>query len=222
MATAAVQARRSAFRFRAKYAVFAVVGMMIAYVIHHNESFLWHPDAPIWQHYEGFKWYLLPHGLAGACAILLGPLQFSDRLRQRFTRLHRVLGRLYVTGALIVSPLGVYLQYFNERIGGSRSFTLAAATNAVLLMLTTGVAFVFIRQRKIQQHRQWMTRSFAVAIVFLEVRVISGLAGWENPVAIETTVWICLAFSLLVGDLALQLQEYLRTRPSVTAQATAL
>jgi len=120
-------------------------------------------------------------------------------------------------GALIVSPLGVYLQYFDERIGGTRSFTLAAVADAALLMITTGIAFVFIRQKKVQQHRQWMTRSFAVAIVFLEVRVITGLAGWENPVAIETTVWMCLAFSLLVGDIALQLQEYLRLRPGARA-----
>ena len=221
MATAAVHARRAAFHSRAKYVIFTVVGLMIAYVIHHNESFLWHPHAPIWQHYEGFKWYLLPHGLAGACAILLGPMQFSDRLRHRFTKLHRVLGRLYVVGALIVSPLGVYLQYFDERIGGTRSFTLGAVTDAALLMITTGVAFAFVRQRKIQQHRQWMTRSFAVAIVFLEVRVITGLAGWENPAAAETIVWMCLAFSLLIGDIALQVQEYLRSRPGVTAQATA-
>jgi len=66
-----------------------------------------------------------------------------------------------------------------------------------------------------------MTRSFAVAIVFLEVRVITGLAGWENPVATETVVWMCLAFALLVGDIALQVEEYLRTRPVVRAQATA-
>ena len=222
MATAAVQVGRGVFHFRIKYVVFTVVGLMIAYVIHHNESFLWHPHAPVWQHYEGFKWYLLPHGLAGACAILLGPMQFSDRLRQRFTKLHRVLGRFYVVGALIVSPLGVYLQYFDERIGGTRSFTLAAVADAALLMITTGVAFVFIRQRKIQQHRQWMTRSFAVAIVFLEVRVITGLSGWDNnPVAIETTVWMCVAFALLVGDIALQVQEYLRTRPGVRVQAAA-
>src|SRR5262249_28316689 len=89
LATATVQVR-PASRLRPKYFVFGLVGLMIAYVIQHNESFLWHHDDPVWQHYQPFKWYLLPHGLAGACAILLGPLQFSDRLRQRYTKLHRV------------------------------------------------------------------------------------------------------------------------------------
>lgn len=195
---------------------------MMAYVIQHNESFLWHHDAPVWQHYEGFKWYLLPHGLAGACSILLGPLQFSDRLRQRYTKLHRVVGRIYIFGALVVAPLGIYLQYFDERVGGTRSFTLAAITDAALLMITTAIAFGFILNGKVQQHRQWMTRSFCVAIVFLEVRVIVGLGGWDhNRTVIETIVWMCVGSSLLVGDVVLQIQEYLRTRPAAKVQTAA-
>jgi hypothetical protein len=45
---------------------------------------------PVRQHYQPFKWWLLPHGLAGACALLPGPMQFSDRLRKRLARFHRV------------------------------------------------------------------------------------------------------------------------------------
>ena len=69
-------------------------GLMSACVLYHDENFLINPIDPIWQHYEPFKWWLLPHGLAGACALLLGPLQFSNRLRSRFRKLPRVLGRI--------------------------------------------------------------------------------------------------------------------------------
>jgi uncharacterized membrane protein len=208
---------------RPKYILFTLIGLMIGYVLYHNESFLVHPKDPVWNHYHAFRWWLLPHGLAGACAILLGPLQFSDRLRARYTKLHRVVGRIYVFGALIVAPLGAYIQYFEERMGGPRSFTVAAVVDAALLMLTTGIAFTFILQGKVQQHRQWMTRSFAVALVFLEVRVIAGVTGWEKlgTPAIETIVWTCLAFSVVVGDLALQIQELLRIR-AVPARSRAV
>jgi len=201
-------------RVRPKYAVFTFVGLMIAYVLYHNESFLVHPNDPVWHHYHAFRWWLLPHGLAGACAILLGPLQFSDRLRARFTKFHRVIGRIYIAGAMVLAPLGAYIQYFEERNGGPRSFTMAAGVDAFLLMTTTAIAFGFILNGKVQQHRQWMTRSFAVALVFLEVRVIGGITGWDkNPAAIETIVWTCVAFSLLIGDIVLQAQELLRSRP---------
>ncbi len=59
-----------------------------------------------------------------------------------------------------------------------------------------------------------MTRSFAVALVFLEGRVVGGVTGWENlgNHVDETIVWACLAFSILSADLVLQLQDLAHTR----------
>jgi len=210
---------------RAKYLVFAFIGLMMAYVLRHNEHFLIDPQDPVWQHYQPFKWKLLPHGLAGACALLLGPMQFSDRLRQRYAKFHRIAGRFYVAGVFIAAPLGFYIQYFEERMGEARSFSIAAGVDATLWMLTTGIAFAFILKGKVQQHRQWMTRSFAVALVFLEVRVILGITGWETlgSAVVETVVWVCLAFSILLADVALQWQELRRTRPiAVKAKAASV
>lgn len=198
------------FWLRPKYLLFALIGMMIAYVIGHNERFLIDPADPIWDHYEPFKWWLLPHGLAGACALFLAPMQFSDRLRARAPKLHRVAGRIYVGSVfLVVAPLGAYIQYFEERLGFTRSFTIAAVVDAILLMSTTAIGFYFILRRRVQQHRQWMTRSYAVALVFFEVRLISGVFGLDDagPAVGELIVWICLAFSLLLADIVLQIQE---------------
>jgi uncharacterized membrane protein len=194
---------------RPKYLLFAAIGLMLAYVIPHDESFLVHPEDPLWQHYEPFKWWLLPHGIAGACALLLGPMQFSDRLRDRFRQFHRVVGRIYVAAVFVAAPLGFYIQYFKERIGDPRSFSIAAASEAALWTISTGIAIVFILKGRVQEHRQWMTRSFAVALVFLEVRLIGGVGGFESldTHANETIVWACLAFSILSADLVLQWQQ---------------
>jgi len=66
-----------------------------------------------------------------------------------------------------------------------------------------------------------MTRSFAVALVFLEVRVIGGLGGWESldVHANETIVWFCLAFAILSADLALQWQQLGRSTAVVGREA---
>ena len=204
-------------RVRPKYLMFGLLGLMFVYVLGHDESFLVNPKDPIWQHYEPFKWWLLPHGIAGTCALLLGPMQFSDRLRTRFKQLHRVVGRIYVGGVFVAAPLGFYIQYFEERMGNFRSFSIAAAADATLWVTTTAIALVFILKGKSQEHRQWMTRSFAVAVVFLEVRVIGGLGGWENldNHTNETIVWACLAFSILSADLVLQWQELRRQRSAL-------
>jgi uncharacterized membrane protein len=211
--------------FRAKYFAFGVVFVMMAYVLNHNERFLIDASNAAWKHYEPFKWWLLPHGMAAACALLLGPMQFSDRLRRRYIKLHRVVGYIYVCGALIGAPLGTYIQYrFDEKMGDSRSFTIATVVDALLWMSTTTIALIFARRSKIQQHRQWMTRSYAVAIVFLEVRFISGVGGWDSsgPATTETIIWICIALSLFIADIANQWQDFRAARrPVAKAMAQA-
>jgi len=99
------------------------------------------------------------------------------------------------------------------RIGGTRSETIATGVFAILLMSTTSIALFFILNRKIQQHRQWMTRSYAVALVFFEARLIPGILGLDDNVAAGDTIdWICLVLAIPLADLVLQLQESWRTR----------
>jgi uncharacterized membrane protein len=195
----------------ARIFLWTFVGLMMVYVLYHNERFLINRADPIWAHYQPFKWWLLPHGIAGACALFLGPMQFSDRLRQRYLKLHRTVGWIYVAGALIVAPLGTYIQFFEERMQAPRSFTMAAGSDAALLMLTTAIALFFILRGNIQQHRQWMTRSYAVALVFLEVRLISGLTGLDNSdKAGEIIVWMCVIFAVPLADIVLNWREFKR------------
>lgn len=191
-------------RLNAKYVVFSVIAVMTLYVLYHNERFLIEPSNPLWERYAPFKWWLLPHGVFGALVILLGPLQFSDRLRRRYTRAHRIAGRLYVAGALLLGPLGAYIQYYEERRGAPRSFTVLAVVNAVMLMAATALAFLFAYKRRIAPHRQWMVRSYAIALVFIEGRFIMGVTGWEQlgVEMVQAIIWSCLAMSILLADLA--------------------
>jgi uncharacterized membrane protein YozB (DUF420 family) len=102
---------------------------------------------------------------------------------------------------------------------------MAVATHGVLWMMTTGIAFALILKGKVQQHRQWMTRSFVVGpLVFIGARVILGVTGLENLslAAIETTLWVCLAFSILLADVVLQCQELLRVRSASSMETVAV
>jgi uncharacterized membrane protein YozB (DUF420 family) len=210
-------------RLRPKYLVFAGIGLMLAYVLRHNEIFLIDSQHPEWQHIHPFRWYLLPHAIAGACALLLAPMQFSDRLRRSYAKFHRVVGRVYIGGVLVAAPFGFYVQFFEERMGATRTFSMAAVTQAISWIVTTLIALILIRQGKVDAHRRWMTRSFSVALVFLEVRVLIGLTGWENlgPNAVEASVWACNVFALLAADVVLQCQEWMRSRPLRPAAGVA-
>ena len=186
-----------------KRLVFTAVGAMTLYVLYHNERFLIEPENPIWKHYAEIAFWLVPHAVAGTCALLLAPLQFSERLRKRYTTTHHVVGRIYVIGALVLAPLGAYGQYLSESSGAPREFTTLAIVDAAMLMTTTLVAYLFAIRRRITQHRQWMTRSYAVALVFFEGRLVGGLLGIDSNVnATMAAIWACLALSMLFAEIA--------------------
>jgi hypothetical protein len=196
-------------KVNAKYVVFSAIALASTYVLYHNERFLVDSSHPAWQHYAPFKWWLLPHGIFGAIVLLFAPLQFSDRLRKRFTRAHRIMGRLYVVGAILLAPLGAYIQYYQERMGAPRSFTILAIVDAAMLMGATTIAFVFAFRRKIALHRQWATRSYAIALVFIAGRFVLGITGWETlgVEIVQAIIWGCLALSVPLADIALNWRE---------------
>src|SRR4051812_41079713 len=102
---------------RPKTLLFAAIGLMYVFVLVTTESFLWDKSSPEWAHIAPFKMWLLPHGLAAACALLLGPFQFSERLRRKHITLHKTFGYLYIAGCYAGAPLGLYIQRFEEKLG---------------------------------------------------------------------------------------------------------
>src|SRR6476620_1053270 len=196
-------------KLNAKYVTFSAIALASTYVLYHNERFLIDGSHPAWQHYAPFKWWLLPHGIFGAIVLLFAPLQFSDRLRQRFTKAHRVMGRFYVLGAFVLAPLGAYIQYYQERLGGPRSFTVLGIVDAAMLMGVTSLAFLFAFRRKIALHRQWATRSYAIALVFIGGRFVLGITGWEalGVEIVQAMIWACLALSVVLADVSIHWRE---------------
>lgn len=196
-------------KLNAKYTVFSLIALSSLYVLYHNERFIIDSSHPVWQHYEPFKWWLLPHALFGVIVLLLAPFQFSDRIRQRFTKAHRVMGRLYVIGVIGLAPLGAYIQYYQERSGAPRSFTILAIVDAAMLMGATAFAGLFGYKRKIALHRQWATRSYAIALVFIAGRFVLGITGWEalGVEIAQAIIWACLALSVVLADVSIHWKE---------------
>ncbi len=207
-------------KLNAKYTVFTIIALTTLYVIFHNERFVVDSAHPAWQRYEPFKWWLLPHAVFGTIVLLFAPFQFSDRLRQRFTGAHRIMGRMYVLGAFVLAPTGAYIQYYQEQFGGPRSFTILGVVDALMLMTATALAGFFAYKRKIAVHRQWATRSYAIALVFIASRFVMGVTGWEalGVEIVQAIIWSCLALSVPLADIALNWKD-LRSAATVPVKA---
>jgi hypothetical protein len=82
--------------------------------------------------------------------------------------------------------------------------------------VSTTIAFVLICQGKVQQHRVWVTRRFAAALGFVELRVIAGITGWETSVPPGDYCLVVPRIFGSPGDIVLQVQESRRARPIVS------
>jgi uncharacterized membrane protein len=177
---------------------FAVVGAATLFVLWNNERFFLDPRAPEWAHYGPIRWHLVPHGIGGTCALLLGALQFSTRLRTRFPRLHRVGGRVYLAGTFVAGPVAIWMAFINSP-WFLVPFTIIQATT---WMLFTGVAYRCIRHGYVRQHRQWMMRSYGIVLIFLEGRVLMAIPALarHGMDAIVLVNWACLAVTLVATE----------------------
>jgi uncharacterized membrane protein len=169
-------------------------------------------------------WLFIPHMVGGVLSFLSGPFQFSNRLRRRHLQFHRVLGRVYVVSVLVAAPLAMILS--NHRHDPrARYFIVGIWCQAGTWLIVTLAAFVMARNGHIQQHREWMVRSYGVTLTFVATRVFFPFTIGERhsaaSYAIETIIATFLA--ILIPDIALNwklLKTSRRHSTTVSSRAT--
>ena len=203
---------------RAKHVFFAAFGLMTLFVFYVYETPFLDSRSPVWQRVEPVKWWLLPHAVAGALALLIAPCQFSARLRRRSLRVHRVIGRLYVAGVAVAAPTAVPIAV----ILGPPSLVMAAAIQSCGWLLTTAVALYCVRAGDIRQHQEWMIRSYPFAMVFVVARVILAVPAVKamGEVAFVSVVWSLIAAACFVPSLVISWRALFRRRTAPAGRRT--
>jgi uncharacterized membrane protein len=196
-----------------KPALWSVMALMTLSVIRYSEYPIFR-QAGEQAYLKTIPFLIIPHVVCGVAALLIGPFQFSSRLRRRYLKLHRVLGRVYVGSVFIAASLAMVLANHRHQPDGEH-FAVATRIQASVWIIATGAAFFTARNRQIQQHREWMVRSYAVTFTFIGTRLFSPLQDWhrlgEAFFAMEIITVTLLA--ILIPDIALSWRQ-LTTRRS--------
>jgi uncharacterized membrane protein len=196
-----------------------VFGLMALYVLLTRERTLLDPNSFLRQRYARIPWLMLAHGVPGALALLLGVFQFSNRLRQRYLQVHRVLGRIYVGCVAISAPVAVVVALTLP----IPTLAMASAIQATGWLLTTATALYCIRTGRVQQHREWMMRSYPFAMIFVVVRVIIAIPAIARmgEVGIETVVWSVIATACFLPSFVIAWQALAASRRAVKVPTAA-
>jgi uncharacterized membrane protein len=125
------------------------------------------------------EWFLIgPHALAGTLATIIGPLQFSSRLRRHFMAWHRRLGKVYVLSIVVAAPLGMAMTWLNPQHHFDAH--LGTMVLASCWLITTLAAYFTARNRHVQEHREWMVRSYAFTFLFVLPRVPNPVSAYRR------------------------------------------
>ena len=199
MATVVAPIRRS--RSQSKLVFFVIFGLLTVFVTYMKNARIFDSSSEIAQHFAPIRWYLVPHAFFAALAMFLGAFQFSNRLRARYLKTHRILGYVYVVSVFIAAPIGIPM---TMRLGPS--LVAASSVQALGWMLMTGIALYCVRHGNIAQHRRWMIRGYPFAMVFTVARMIIPLPPVFRlgKVGIETVVWTVIALAAILPNILLE------------------
>jgi uncharacterized membrane protein len=152
--------------------------------------------------YVAHPWLAYLHMTPGVLYLLGAPLQLSQRIRTQHYILHRRLGRVLVTAALL-SVIFAFLFGLRFPWGG----TVQAAATAVFgcwFLTCLSLAVRAIRRGDVVNHRRWMIRAFATGIAVGTIRIwigllfLSGLLNSHDSFA--AAFWIAFSLHVIAGE----------------------
>lgn len=159
------------------------------------------------------------HFIAGGVILALGPLQLLEGVRRRAPSLHRWTGRVYILTTLTAGLGGTLFILLQGTVGGmpmNLGFGLYG-----LLMIWASVATVrHAMARRLDQHRAWGLRLFALAIGSWLYRMEYGfwfafLDGVGHTDSFDGPFDVVMAFFFYLPNLAV-VEVILRARRPTT------
>jgi hypothetical protein len=184
--------------------VILAIGFVFKYVLFYYR----HYDAASFDPYWPRRGWLFLHINGGTLALLMGLCQFWTGLRRKSMILHRWTGRVFllgvamgVTGAVGLSATTTYGWGFAVGIMGL----------ALAWLITTGMAYISIRRRLVDLHKEWMIRAYVVTFAFVTFRILSdyGPTSRLQPEHDRSIVisWVCWVVPMGITEMIFQVKR---------------
>ena len=172
------------------------------------------------------------HVLLAAILVFGGPLQLLPFLRRSVPRIHRWLGRVYVTTAVIVAAGGFAMVWTRGAVGDQIQHVSISIQTGYIIFFAL-LAWRYARARQFEEHRKWAMRLFMVVsgVWFFRIGLMCWLVMNGGPAGFDPrtfsgpflTALAVFVYALPVPLLVLELYFYAqKTTKSVAIIAVAL
>jgi uncharacterized membrane protein len=155
--------------------------------------------------FESRREWLTLHVLCGTLALFLGPVQFWLALTDYSRRWHRILGVAYIMCVAGSSTAAISLASATDF---GWVFKTGMMTLAFVWIVTTALAVTAICRSQIQQHKEWMIRSYVVTFSFVFFEAIMQVFDFakigNTTERLIVASWLSWSAPLLITEVVLQ------------------
>lgn len=156
------------------------------------------------QHYASYLVLTLLHLVPGTLFMLLGPLQFSPSIRNRWPQYHRWAGRILLLCGLLTAISGLIMNATFPPVGGVTK-AIVLTFFGVFQIVALLIAWHAIVKRNIVRHRNWMIRAFAIALGVSTMRLFMIpyfiVFGMPSDFTIDVVTCFGFLFNWLIAEI---------------------
>lgn len=139
------------------------------------------------------------HIVLGGIALLIGWLQFSVNLRERYVKVHRSIGVTYVLSVFLSASAGLYIAFYAT---GGIIAKAGFAGLGIVWLLTTLQAYRVILKKEIRLHQTLMIYSYAACLAAVTLRIWLPIlinVFHDFIPAYRIVAWLCWVPNLMVA-----------------------
>ncbi len=139
------------------------------------------------------------HITLGGLALLIGWTQFIVKWRTNQLKLHRQIGKVYVTASLLSAVAGMYIALYAT---GGIIASLGFICLGITWFYTTLTAYIEIKNRRIVEHEKMMIFSYAACFSAVTLRVYLPLLiilFHDFVIAYLIVSWLCWIPNIIVA-----------------------
>jgi hypothetical protein len=111
---------------------------------------------------------LVAHIVFAFIALISGFFQFRERIRIHKPKIHRFIGRIYVSSVIISGLLALIVIFYIENFAKVTSFLALSVT----WLFTCWKGYRSALRKNFAEHRIWMIRSFGITLVAVSGRLL--------------------------------------------------
>lgn len=149
------------------------------------------------------------HITCGGISLLIGWIQFIKPIREKYPKLHKIIGKLYISSIFIAAPVAFYISFF---VQGGLPTEIGFTFGSLIWLTATYLGYRAIRKGNLKAHIEYMSYSYAGTFAAVTLRfwlpfLISIIGNFE--VAYGISVWLSWIPNVIIAYLIMHQRENL-------------